>query len=59
MSCLHKIYFYKDKNGNQPVLEYLHKLAEANDKDSRIKLNKLNDYIEALSKYGLHSESHI
>lgn len=50
---MYKIYFYKDKNGNEPVLEYLNELAAAKDKDSRIKLNKLNDYIEALSTYGL------
>jgi phage-related protein len=50
---LHKIYFYKDKNGNEPVMDYLNELAAANDKDSRIKFNKLNDYIQALSVYGL------
>lgn len=50
---MYKIYFYKDKNGNQPVLEYLNELSAATDKDSRIKFNKLNDYIEALSTYGL------
>ena len=50
---MHKIFFYKDKNGNEPVLDYLKELSAAGDKDSRIKLNKLNDYIEALSTYGL------
>ncbi len=50
---LHKIYFYKDKNGVEPVLEYLRDLSKRNDKDSRIKRDKINDYIEALSKYGL------
>ncbi len=49
---MHEIYFYKDKNGNEPVLEYMLELAAKNDKDSRIKLNKINDYIEALSQYG-------
>lgn len=50
---MHKIYFYRDRHGNEPVLEYLQELSRRNDKDSRIKANKVNDYIEALSQYGL------
>ena len=49
---MHEIYFYKDRSGNQPVLEYLKSLACKKDKDSRIKFNKINDYIEVLSQYG-------
>lgn len=52
---MHTIYFYKDKNGNEPVLDYMRELASQKSKDSRIKLNKLNklnDYIELLSKHG-------
>ena len=49
---MHAIYFYKDKQGNQPVLDYMRELARNNSKDSRIKLNKLNDYIELLSQHG-------
>ena len=49
---MHAIYFYKDKQGNQPVLGYMRELARHNSKDSRIKLNKLNDYIELLSQQG-------
>ena len=49
---MHAIYFYKDKPGNQPILEYMRELALRNSKDSRIKLNKLNDYIELLSQHG-------
>lgn len=49
---MHQIYFYKDKNGRQPVVEYLEKLANKHDKDSRIKLNKIRDYVQALSQYG-------
>lgn len=41
---MHPIYFYKDRNGNEPVKEYLQELANKNDKDSRIKLNKIRDY---------------
>ena len=46
---MHAIYFYKDNQGNQPVLDYMRELARRDSKDSRIKLNKLNDYIELLS----------
>ena len=49
---MYKIHFYKDKNGNEPVLEYLKELAKKEDKDSRIKRSKINDYIQALSEYG-------
>ena len=49
---MHTIYFYKDKNGNEPVLDYMRELVSQKSKDSRIKLNKLNDYIELLSQYG-------
>ena len=49
---VNNIYFYKDKNGNEPVLEYMRELASKKGKDSRIKLNKINDYIELLSQHG-------
>jgi len=51
-SYLHKIHFYKDRNGKEPVLDYLRELTSKKDKDSRIKVNKINDYIEILSQYG-------
>lgn len=50
--AVHDIYFYKDKNGREPVLEYLKELAKGRGKDNRIKLNKINDYIELLSIHG-------
>ena len=49
---MYDIYFYRDSKGYQPVLEYLRELSGRNDKDSRIKFNKIGDYIEALSRYG-------
>lgn len=49
---MHKIYFYRDKNGKEPVAEYIAELAQKKDKDSRIKLNKIRDYIKVLSEYG-------
>jgi len=52
---LHKIIFYKDKNGKVPVREYINALASKRDKDSRIKLNKIQDYIQILREYGTHA----
>ena len=49
---MHKIYFYRDKNGSEPVAEYIAALAQKKDKDSWIKLNKIRDYIKTLSEYG-------
>ena len=49
---LYKIYFYKDKHGKEPVVEYMLELKKKKDKDSRINLNKIQDYIQILEKYG-------
>lgn len=49
---MYKIYFYADKNGREPVKEYMLSLASQKSKDSRIKLTKINDYLDALSEYG-------
>lgn len=49
---MHEIHFYRDRNGKEPVLEYLREISRKKDKDSRIKANKINDYIEVLSQYG-------
>lgn len=49
---MHEIIFYKNTKGVQPVLEYMQELSKNNSKDNRIKLNKINDYIQALSVYG-------
>jgi phage-related protein len=50
---LYRIRFYEDRNGKKPVAEYLKALAAKNDKDSRIKLNKIRDYIKLLCEFGL------
>lgn len=42
---MYQVYFYKTPNGDQPVLDYLTDLLSKKDKDSRIKANKINDYI--------------
>lgn len=49
---MYKVHFYKDKNDVEPVLEYIKELASKSDKDSRIKLKKIRDYIKILSEYG-------
>ena len=49
---LHEIQIYKDRKGNEPVAEYIAELASRKDKDSRIKLNKIREYIKILSEYG-------
>ena len=49
---MYSIKFYRDKRGNEPVKEYLKKLADKKDKDSRVNLTKIRDYVKALSKYG-------
>lgn len=49
---MYAVRFYKDKNGREPVKEYLAKLGAKTDKDSRVNLNKIRDYIKILSEYG-------
>lgn len=49
---MYKVIFYKDKNGKEPVYDYMKGLSGRTSKDSRVKLNKINDYIEMLSRYG-------
>ncbi len=57
---MYDIRFYMDRNGKQSVAEYLKELKSKSDKDSRIKLSKIQDYINALGKYGLQlKEPHI
>ncbi len=40
---MYEIHFYKDKNGKEPVKEYIAELVAKKDKDSRIKLNKIRN----------------
>ena len=49
---MYEIFFYKDKNGKEPVKEYIKALSKRKDKDSRIKLNKIQDYIQILKSHG-------
>jgi len=48
------IEFYKDKNGKEPIKEYIEKLREKAEtsKDSRINFQKITAHLDALEKYG-------
>jgi len=52
---MYKINFYRDASGREPVREYLDKLATKEDKQSRVKLNKIRDYMEILSIHGTYA----
>jgi phage-related protein len=49
---MYEVIFYRDKKGREPVNEYIQSLLQQKGKDSRIKLNKIREYIKALSLYG-------
>lgn len=49
---MYKVYFYKDSNGKEPVLEYMRQLAAGGGKEKRIQLNKIHEYIQVLEVYG-------
>ena len=49
---MHKIIFYQKSNGDTPVLDYLRTLQAEGSKDSRIKLNKISQYIKVLELKG-------
>lgn len=50
---MYKIYFYKNAKNKSPVLDYMYELKSKTDKNSRIQLQKLSDYIDILRQYGL------
>lgn len=49
---MHPIHFYRNPKGEQPVYDYIKDLSKRNDKDSRIKLSKIQDYIKMLRTVG-------
>ena len=49
---MYKVEFYKNKDGKEPVKEHIIELSLKKDKNSRINLNKIRDYIKTLSEYG-------
>jgi phage-related protein len=52
---VYKIFYFKDRRGKSAIGDYINELGAKNDKDSRIKLNKLLEYIEYLSREGKHA----
>ena len=50
---MYQIIFYTDINEKSEVYEYILNLRNKNNKDNKIKLNKITAYINQLSKYGL------
>lgn len=49
---MYSVKFYKDKDGNEPLKEYLTELGTKTDKNSRVNFNKIRDYIKILSIHG-------
>lgn len=49
---MYEIIFYRDRRGKEPALDYIKELAQRADKDSRIKLQKIQEYINVLRAYG-------
>ena len=49
---MYSIRFYKDKLGREPLKEYFQELGCKTDKNSRININKIRDYLKALSEHG-------
>jgi len=49
---MYKINYYADNRGEMPVKKYIDGLAGKTDKNSRVKLNKILDYIDALAEHG-------
>ena len=49
---MYEIIFYSDRSGKEPVFDYIHELAESGSKDSRIKFNKVIQYLNMLKEKG-------
>ena len=51
---MYHIDFYKDRAGNEPIVEYIRKLNERalTSKEHRIRHKKIVEYLEVLSKHG-------
>jgi len=46
------VFYYRNKDGKCPIGDYIKGLADKSDKDSRIKLKKIYEYIKYLSESG-------
>lgn len=47
-----KVFYYKNSRGESSVGDYIQRLGEKDNKDSRIKLNKIRNYIKYLRHEG-------
>lgn len=50
---MYKIRFYLNQKGESSVKECIKYLSKREDKNSKLKLNKINDLIRSLSEHGL------
>ena len=50
---MYNVFFYRTKNGESPVSDYIDELLKKSDKDSRIKATKILNYIKLLETHGL------
>ncbi len=52
---MYEIVMYRDRRGHEPVTELILDLRSkaATNKGVRVRLNKINDYVEALAQHGL------
>lgn len=56
---MHEIHFYRDRNGREPVRDFMRELERRTDKDSRVTLNQLVRYIAYLGEYGTMANERI
>jgi phage-related protein len=49
---MHEIVFYEDKNGISPVYDYIKSFESRTDKDNKMNLKKIREYIMILSIHG-------
>ena len=49
---MYKVFYYKDSRGKCLIGDYIKNLGSKNDKDSRIKQEKILEYIKYLSREG-------
>lgn len=52
---MYKIIFYKNKSGKEPVKEYISDLMAQQGKDSKIRIKKIQDYLNLLRKKGTYA----
>ena len=52
MDIVYNVVFYENQRGEKEVKEYIETLNRQTDKDSRIKSNKIAEYIRRLQAYG-------